>query len=83
MLHSLIPGFQKAAWSHIELASADTTILTACHGYARVRAYHEINELEEARWVRRGSYVITGSFGSGKTTAIQWLLRDAANPPRE
>jgi G3E family GTPase len=39
-----------------------------------VWACHEINELEEKQMGLTRAHVITGSFGSGKTTAIRWLM---------
>jgi G3E family GTPase len=42
--------------------------------HARVWACHEINELEEKRMGLTQAHVITGSFGSGKTTAIRRLM---------
>jgi G3E family GTPase len=39
-----------------------------------VRACHEINELEEKQMGLTQAHVITGSFGSGKTTAIRRLM---------
>jgi G3E family GTPase len=52
------------------------TLLYSCAAQQRtqVRARSEINELEEEQMSLTRAHVITGSFGSGKTTAIRWLM---------